>query len=140
MITREQALSNLDHADVAARLEARRLYDAAVAASDAYGEALRLKGVDEDEDDGSDPELAALSATLENADNAFEGFDLFPTSPLTTEDDEGNISLRLCALTGLMIGEGDPMLEDAETGEIILKKSLGWPLNEDGSFAPAEAA
>lgn len=73
---------------------------------------------------GSDPKVLAQAQ-----------WDALPVEPDVRweYDDTGPMT---CALTGLVLESGDDVLEDPNTGEVILKRALGMPLLEGGEFAP----
>lgn len=73
------------------------------------------------------------------AEQAWRDFPGIKEELKTDVDDDGRETPQYCAITGLVVSDDDHVLEDTNTGEIILKKALGIPLLEDGSFALGDA-
>lgn len=150
--------------DIAKRQEAERLFlaaqDAETAAEDAESAgsdeiAQRYDGLFRDARDAfekrrqelveeRDKELIALAPTNVSdlraaADAAQKAWADYPgVGLLTSEDDDGCDVVVRCAVSGLLIFEDDPVLEDEETGEIVLKACLGVPLDADNGEFIAE--
>ena len=152
-LTKEQALANLGAEEVANRQEGERLW---TAHNDAFW--AHRDAVDQQDDAVADkkhalrqqvaemesalaaeinamPGVAEKHAAAEAAEQAWRDFPGIKEELETDIDGDGRESPVYCAITGLVISEDDHVFEDPNTGEIVLKKALGIPLLEDGTFA-----
>ena len=123
MTNRETFLANIK--DLDHRREAERLYQLATDAAAAWVDALGTTKLGPD----GDASIAHIKDAMIKAENEWVAFDGY-ADPVTNKIDVE----RRCALTGLFIHDGDPVMTDEATGEIILKAALGIPLNIVGEF------
>lgn len=154
-LTRNQALSNLGEAEIANRDEGLKLwqahndaYLAHNAAKEAVEEQFEIKREEANKkiaeircalnvEIDQHPDVAPAAAALEAAEQAWQYFPGIDSELMSDIDDDGMPHPRRCAISGVVIAENDAILEDPNTGEIVLKKALGIPLLDDGTFDPA---
>lgn len=153
-LTRNQALLNLGEEEIANRNEGLKLWqahndaylahDAAKDAVESQFEAKReaaeqqiaairkalYSAIDEH------PDVAPSAAALEAAERAWQDYPGIDSDLMSDIDDDGMPHPRLCAISGVVVAENDAILEDPNTGEIVLKRALGIRLLDDGTFDP----
>lgn len=134
-VTEVQARFRANVKDLDKRFEAERLWRVGQDAWIKFVEACDENEVDcwDHEDVAGHAELAALKSQYDEANKPwldFSGYD----EPLYPEESDGLDEPHRCALTGLLIHDGDWVLEDENTGERVLKCALGVAINEAGEF------
>lgn len=101
--------TTLDLPDMQKRNEAAVLFEALIAACKAR----------DDAPDNS-PDMASLDAAVEKAQDAYDDYD----APALWESYVDESKFR-CAVTGIPCWEDDEVLEDSETGDIVLRAAIG---------------